>query len=142
MGMISMSEYRTKGIMTEEHFTSLLRRTGGLPIYEFLELPTLMKKRVSVLHAFLRAMPDRTTTADCHDILPGSAEELSHMEVLLMLWQGGYLRRDKEEGRVIHVKTDLASALSGEELAADMVNKVNVMCGFQQEDHPVRRTVH
>jgi hypothetical protein len=98
---------------------------------EYLGLPDDTKKKVHRLYKGIRMLPDRFLTSDVQDIIKRDLGMADYQRLLFMLFQGGYLTRERDFGhRVLHTKTELAKSLNDNTLAADIMSKNKVMAGF------------
>lgn len=119
------------GYAPEERFGLLIARGGGISVKEWLQYPDDVKRKLYRLYRGLRMFPNRFLTSEVQKVIVKELGMSDHQRFLYMLFQGGYLLRDKDVGhRIVHVKTDLARSLTDEQLAADLLSKNSVMIGF------------
>jgi hypothetical protein len=115
----------------EDRFGLLVHKGGGMTVEEYLKLPLDTKKKVHRLFKAIRMLPDRALTSQVQDMIVKDLGMADYQRVLMMLFQGGYLTREKDFGhRVVHAKTEKAKTLSDEELAADIISKNHLMGGW------------
>lgn len=129
--MVQENVKRNGGYPPEDKFGLLVARGGGIPVVEYLKLPSDTKRKVLKLHKGLKLLPDKCLTREVQYLIVNEIGMTDYQRFLFMLFQGGYLSREKDSvNRVVHVKTDLARTLTDEQLAADIMSKNRIMTGF------------
>lgn len=131
---------QTRRYTDDDRFGLLIQKGGGMPLVEYLKLPNPTKKKVHTVYRGIRVLPDQFLTSEVQDIIAQELGMADFQRLLMMLFQGGYLTREKDFGhRVMHTKTELAKALDDRQLAADIMSKSDVMTGYVASTRITRR---
>lgn len=121
---------QTRRYTDDDRFGLLIQKGGGMSLVEYLKLPNQTKKKVHTIYRGIRVLPDQFLTSEVQDIITRDLGMVDYQRLLMMLFQGGYLTREKDFGhRIMHTKTELAKALDDRQLAADIMSKADAMIG-------------